>query len=175
MQLPFVKMNGAGNDFIVIDNRSGEIALSGAQIEALCDRRRGIGADGLLAIESAPGVDFRMRYYNRDGGEAEMCGNGARCIAWFAGELGLGSSDGGVRVLSFATIPGVVEARVDGSTVTVRMTDATSFEKSVSLVVAGREEIVHVMDTGVPHAIIEDPDVTVVESAQGKDASTIGT
>lgn len=159
MEMRFAKMNGAGNDFIVIDNRRGQIELSAAQIETLCDRRRGVGADGLLVVETDADVDFRMRYYNRDGGEAEMCGNGARCIARFAGELGLGKREGQSRIVTFATIPGVVEATVVGAIVTVRMTDATSFEKSVSLAVAGREEMVHVIDTGVPHVITEEPDV----------------
>ena len=71
--LHFTKMNGAGNDFVMVDNRDGKSALTGAQIARLCDRHRGIGADGLLAVEPAQnGAHFRMRYYNADGGEAEM-------------------------------------------------------------------------------------------------------
>ena len=72
-------MSGAGNDFVVIDNRTHRHDLSGAQIARLCDRHFGVGADGLLAVElpENAGADFRMRYYNADGGEAEMCGNGA--------------------------------------------------------------------------------------------------
>src|SRR2546423_14221242 len=82
--LRFTKMNGAGNDFVLIDNRCGEVKLSAQQITRICDRHRGVGADGILLIEPAQnGGDFRMRYYNRDGGEAEMCGNGARCFARF--------------------------------------------------------------------------------------------
>src|SRR5207249_1908927 len=79
--LRFTKMNGAGNDFVMIDNRAGEVELSAEQIAKICDRHRGVGADGILLIErSTNSADFRMRYYNRDGGEAEMCGNGARCF-----------------------------------------------------------------------------------------------
>src|ERR1700743_2741648 len=87
--LPFVKMSGAGNDFVVIDNRALNRSLPTAQIARLCDRHFGIGADGLLAVEPAeqPDADFRMRYYNADGGEAEMCGNGARCFARFVHPL----------------------------------------------------------------------------------------
>ena len=83
--LRFTKMNGAGNDFILIDNRMGDVRLDRSQIAQLCDRHRGIGADGILLLEK-PGnrADFRMRYFNADGGEAEMCGNGARCFARFA-------------------------------------------------------------------------------------------
>src|SRR5437588_12253827 len=82
--LHFTKMNGAGNDFILIDNRMGHVHLDRPQIARLCDRHRGIGADGILLLEKASNhADFRMRYFNADGGEAEMCGNGARCIARF--------------------------------------------------------------------------------------------
>ena len=84
MQLQFVKMNGAGNDFVMLDNRDLSLSLSGDQIARLCDRHRGVGADGLLLVEPATeGGDFKMRYYNADGGEAEMCGNGARCFGRF--------------------------------------------------------------------------------------------
>ncbi len=74
-------MNGAGNDFVLLDNRTGGLHLDAKAIELICDRHRGVGADGLLLVEPASnGADFKMRYYNSDGGEAEMCGNGAR---WF--------------------------------------------------------------------------------------------
>jgi len=77
--MQFVKMNGAGNDFVMLDNRTGQLSLTGAQIARICDRHRGVGADGLLMVESSiDESDYRMRYYNADGAEAEMCGNGAR-------------------------------------------------------------------------------------------------
>src|SRR3979490_2548846 len=83
--LSFTKMNGAGNDFVLLDNRSEQIRLNSDEIAFLCDRHRGIGGDGVLLLEKpANGADFRMRYYNSDGGEAEMCGNGARGFARFA-------------------------------------------------------------------------------------------
>src|SRR5712692_5713863 len=86
--LRFTKMNGAGNDFVLVDNRSGELRLRKEQVVKLCDRHRGVGADGVLLLEKATnGADFRMRYYNSDGGEAEMCGNGARCFARFANRI----------------------------------------------------------------------------------------
>ena len=84
-ELRFTKMSGNGNDFIVIDNYSGKIRLSKAQISALCASRFSIGADGLIMLEkSKKPHDFYMRFYNNDGKEAEMCGNGGRCIARFA-------------------------------------------------------------------------------------------
>ena len=88
MRLPFSKMNGAGNDFVMIDNRDLSIKLSKEQIATICDRHRGVGADGLLAVEPGQsGADFRFRYYNADGGEAEMCGNGARCFGRYTARL----------------------------------------------------------------------------------------
>ena len=77
-----------GNDFVMLDNLDGRLELASRQIAGLCDRHRGVGADGVLLVERpANGADFRMRYYNADGGEAEMCGNGARCFARFASRI----------------------------------------------------------------------------------------
>ena len=114
--LRFTKMNGAGNDFVLLDNRAGEISLTSAQIARLCDRHRGVGADGVLLLEPPTnGADFRMRYYNADGGEAEMCGNGARCFARFANRAA-----GPLRQLSFETPAGVIGAALDGELVTLQ-------------------------------------------------------
>jgi len=86
--LHFHKMNGAGNDFVVIDNRKLDTNLNREQIAWLCDRQRGVGADGLLAVEPAEHeADYKFRYYNADGGEAEMCGNGARCFGKYTAQL----------------------------------------------------------------------------------------
>ena len=93
MKIPFSKYDGAGNDFVAIDNRTAALQLSADQIAHICHRRFGVGADGLLLLQNAPdGFDFSMRYYNSDGHPATMCGNGARCIAAFALDLGLGST-----------------------------------------------------------------------------------
>ncbi len=92
LRIPFVKMHGAGNDFIMIDHRAlNGVVLGPDRIAALCDRRTGVGADGLIVIGpgSSSGSSFRMTYFNADGGEAEMCGNGARCSVSFANYLGL--------------------------------------------------------------------------------------
>ena len=90
--MEFFKFDGAGNDFVVVDNRKGKYRLNTEEIARICHRRFGVGADGLMTLESAPlGYDFEMRYYNSDGRLGSMCGNGGRCIAAFASMLGLGS------------------------------------------------------------------------------------
>ena len=90
--MKFYKYHGAGNDFLIADNRDGSVVLSAEQIAALCDRRYGVGADGLMLLESpldAKPASFRMTYYNSDGSGGMMCGNGGRCIVAFAADMGL--------------------------------------------------------------------------------------
>jgi len=159
VKIPFAKMNGAGNDFILIDNREETVRLAEDAVRFLCGRRRGIGADGLILLDPGEDVDFRMRYYNADGREAEMCGNGARCVAMFAGRLGLGKVANGETRLRFVAAPGAMEATVRGDRVAVRMTDASGYEEKVSIAVANRDEIVHLVNSGVPHAVVIETDV----------------
>ena len=90
MLVKFVKYEGAGNDFILIDDREGAFRPDAGHIAALCDRHFGIGADGLMTLRRSAGLDCSMRYYNADGSEGEMCGNGARCFSLFAEHLGIG-------------------------------------------------------------------------------------
>ncbi len=123
-KLPFTKMNGAGNDFVVLDNRHGQTVLDQPTIALLCDRHRGVGADGVLIVETAaaePAADYRMRYYNADGGEAEMCGNGARCFARFAARLSATMPD----ELTFQTMAGLIRARIEGESVRLDMSVPT--------------------------------------------------
>ncbi len=87
--MEFYKYHGTGNDFILIDNRENKVHLTNSKVAALCHRRFGIGADGLMLLDHADGYDFRMVYYNSDGGESTMCGNGGRCITEFARHLGI--------------------------------------------------------------------------------------
>jgi diaminopimelate epimerase len=148
--LRFTKMNGAGNDFILIDNRAGDVHLNRNEIARLCDRHRGIGADGILLLEN-PGnlADFRMRYFNADGGEAEMCGNGARCFARFANKVA--GADGKI---SFATPAGVISAELTGDLVTLQMTDPTDFRLSVPLQIGKETKIAHFVNSGVPQVVV---------------------
>src|SRR5213078_4424157 len=129
IMLRFTKMNGAGNDFVLIDNRAGEVHLDRGQIARLCDRHRGIGADGILLLEQAAnGADFRMRYYNSDGGEAEMRGNGARCFARFAEKV-----TGAQGRISFETPAGVIGAELQGELVRLTMSDPQDLRLNVEL------------------------------------------
>src|SRR4051812_24920814 len=88
-KIPFYKMSGSGNDFVVVDNRRGIFPKDIATwAQRLCFRQEGVGADGLLLLQKSKKADFQMLYYNSDGSRANMCGNGARCMAWFADHLG---------------------------------------------------------------------------------------
>lgn len=150
MTLNFTKMNGAGNDFVVLDNRDLSLKLSKDQIESLCDRHRGIGADGLLAVEPAEGTaDYKFRYYNADGGEAEMCGNGARCYGRYAKSLMGGSPES----LSFETVVGDLTAKFDGDLVEIAMSDPFDLELDVDLGIDGIGRV-DVINTGVPHVVV---------------------
>ena len=143
-------MNGAGNDFVLIDNRKGDVHLNRDQIVQICDRHRGIGADGILLLEKASNqADFRMRYFNSDGGEAEMCGNGARCFARFANKVADVQ-----RKISFETPAGVIAAELEGDLVTLQMTDPSDLRLNVSLRVGDKNKSVHFINSGVPHVVI---------------------
>jgi len=152
MLLKFFKMNGAGNDFIIVDNRDLSLseALDTDTIAALCDRHRGIGADGLLAVEPAKkGADFRFRYYNADGGEAEMCGNGARCFGRFTAHLG----EIVLKKVTFETIVGTLGAEMIGDDVRIAMSDPTDLELEIDVQVPGLDGSLHFVNTGVPHVV----------------------
>jgi len=165
MILEFTKMNGAGNDFVLMDNRSGDLDLGQAEIARICDRHRGVGADGLLLVEPAEkGADVRMRYYNSDGGEAEMCGNGARCFSKFAGHLVKANSK-----LRFETIAGIIESeQLEDGQVRLQMSDPVGLSEPVMLEIDGEPTEVHFVNTGVPHAVI------FVDSIDGIDPVSSG-
>ncbi len=157
--LRFTKMNGAGNDFVLLDNRAGTLRLTAGQIARLCDRHRGVGADGVLFLEpAANGAQHRMRYHNADGGEAEMCGNGARCFTRFARR-----SAGGAGEVSFETQAGVIRAElIEGERVRLRMTDPTDHRPGRRLAAEDGEWTVHHLNTGVPHACVFVDDLKAV-------------
>ena len=153
MKLHFTKMTGAGNDFVMIDNRDLSLShvLTKEAIAHLCDRRFGIGGDGLIAVEPATADgEVRMRYYNSDGGEAEMCGNGARCFTAFVHHL----SSGSVKQLRFETLAGIILGQVhaDGS-ITVQLTTPQGMKLHVLSPDEQLPAPVHFVNTGVPHAV----------------------
>ena len=160
-------MNGAGNDFVFIDNRTGEVHLNRSQIARLCDRHRGVGADGVLLLEkSSNGADFRMRYFNADGGEAEMCGNGARCFARFANRI-----TGAKGKLCFQTLAGVISAELKGGVVMLQMTEPTDLRLKIELAVADENKTVHFINSGVPHVII--PVARIDDADVGREGAAI--
>jgi diaminopimelate epimerase len=159
--LRFAKMNGAGNDFVLIDNRSGDYAFSPSQIAFLCDRHRGIGADGVLLVETAAGeADFRMRYYNSDGGEAEMCGNGARCFTRFVNRI-----TDSLRDLRIKTQAGIIQAQTEGELVCLSLSRPLDLTLRRALDIGGVKLSTHSINTGVPHVVtfVDDIDSTPVQ------------
>ncbi len=163
MIIPFYKMTGAGNDFVMVDNRDLALShiLTRENIARLCNRRFGIGADGLIAIEPPQiKADVRMRYYNADGGEAEMCGNGARCFTAFVSHL----SGGKITKLWFETQAGTVRGLVnpDGS-VSIRLTNPHGLKLNILPADNIIPAPVHFLNTGVPHAVVFLPDVENID------------
>jgi diaminopimelate epimerase len=164
MQLEFVKMNGAGNDFVVADNRGGQFRAEPSAVARICDRRFGVGADGLLLVEpSSTTADFFMRYYNADGSEAEMCGNGARCIARFYSER-CGSAKSELR---FETRAGLIEASVGGDRVRLTMSEPRDLRLRQSILLKSGSREYHFINTGVPHAVFfaDDADREMVQDS----------
>lgn len=151
MWVEFTKMNGAGNDFILIDNRGGQISLTPAQVQRLCDRHRGVGADGVfLLVPSRSGrADWAWEFYNSDGSTAAMCGNGARCFARFAQRL-----TSGAERITFETGAGVITADLAEDRVTVNLTEPRDLRLNVDLPLARGPQRIHAINTGVPHAVL---------------------
>jgi diaminopimelate epimerase len=151
----FVKMHGAGNDFIVIDEIPGmDYALLARRA---CDRHLGIGADGLLILESSQKHDYRMRIINSDGSEAEMCGNGARCMAVYITQKFAVVPE----VFTMETLAGLVRASVEGETASVQLSNPKDYRPNIEirfseagLAGKGQKVVGHFINTGVPHTII---------------------
>ncbi|HDR90956.1 MAG TPA: diaminopimelate epimerase [candidate division Zixibacteria bacterium] len=164
--ISFVKMSGSGNDFIVIDNRGEKIITEDAKSDFVmmaCRRRASIGADGVLFVEDSKIADFRMRYFNSDGGEVEFCGNGGRCIAHFAHhQLGF------TPRVEFDSGAGIVSAEVDGDFVALQMPPASEPSDKQRLEILGQDIEFYTINTGVPHLVI------FVEDLEGADVIEIG-
>ena len=145
----FYKAVASGNDFVVVDNRRKAIKNPLAFAKAVCPRHTGIGADGVLLLESSRKSSFKMRIINSDGSEAEACGNGFRCIALFAKqELGYPSE------FQFESLAGVIQAKIKGTSVRVQMVEPTQMKERGELQVLGHRLHYSFINTGVPHAVI---------------------
>jgi len=149
--ISFTKMESGGNDFIIIDNRKKTLPGSLSRLAVnLCRRRSSIGADGLILLEKAKKADYRMRIFNPDGSEPEMCGNGARCLAWFAFIKGIGSARAVME-----TKAGNVEAQVKGKKVKARLSNPADMNLNFKISLkAGFSQKVNFINTGVPHAVV---------------------
>ena len=156
MEIPFVKYHGAGNDFVIIDNTSSIYRLSSDDISFICHRRFGVGADGLMLVEKSSEAAFYMRYFNSDGNESTMCGNGGRCISHYAHSMGLTGES-----ISFIGVDGPHEAKIVASErIKLKM-------KNVNVVKNG--DGYYFLDTGSPHHVIFKSEVKMLDVvAEGK-------
>jgi len=150
MTIPFSKYQGTGNDFVIIDNRTQYFPKDDTKLIAkLCDRRFGIGADGLMLLENHPSESFRMVYYNADGNESSMCGNGGRCLVAFAKALSIIENKA-----TFEAIDGLHEASIEDDIVQLKMQDVTAIKRAPTYTF---------LDTGSPHHIAMVDDVATVD------------
>ena len=150
MKVNFYKYQGTGNDFIIIDNRKNNISLSEMQINQLCDQRFGIGADGLMLLENHPNLDFNMKYFNADGKESTMCGNGGRCLVAFAKSLSLID-----KKANFNAIDGVHKATVNkNNSISLQMQDVND----VKIVNTN-----YFLNTGSPHYVTFRDDIKNID------------
>jgi len=149
--IPFFKMNGCGNDFILIDNRAERVTSDPAAFcRSVCRRKLSVGADGLILIEASDTFDFQWQFYNADGSRAEMCGNGARCAARFAHLLGIAGQN-----MVFRTDAGPIEAQMCGEQVKIKMTPPSNCRMAVDIETSVGPRTVSSINTGVPHVVLE--------------------
>ena len=147
MRISFAKMHGAGNDFILVDDREGTFPADSGLIAAMGARGTGVGCEGVILVQESATADFRMRFFNPDGSEAELCGNGARCVAAFAREIGAAKSDR----MRFETLAGFVQAEIlNPQLVRIRMPDPKDLR-------------VDFVNSGVPHKIVPVDDLAAVD------------
>lgn len=163
--IPFAKLSGTGNDFIIIDHREPFIspADQSAFARLVCRRRFSVGADGLILIENSESADFRWQFFNGDGSRAEMCGNGARCAARFVYEKNIAPA-----AMRFETDAGVIEAfvlRSSAELVKIRLTAPEDLRLNIPLPIGRMEQTLHFINTGVPHTVVLVSDAGMVPVA----------
>ncbi|MBM4290001.1 MAG: diaminopimelate epimerase [Deltaproteobacteria bacterium] len=150
-RLPFWKMQGSGNDFVLIDHRRPLVAEADRPglVKKICAPKFGVGADGLIFIETSAEVDFRWRFFNADGSEAEMCGNGGRCAARFAFLNGVAREK-----MAFETLAGVIQAEVLGRRVKLELSRPHGLQLNLAIPLGGQVWTGHFINTGVPHVVL---------------------
>ena len=150
-KIEFYKMSGSGNDFIIIDNRNSIVDENDLSdfIAKVCRRKMAVGADGMILLENSDNADFKWRFFNSDGSVAEMCGNGARCVARFAYLNEIAGSN-----MSFETLAGVVQAEVIGERVKVKMTDPSQLKTGDTIELENGLVSISSINTGVPHVVV---------------------
>lgn len=162
--LSFSKYSGAGNDFILIDNRDGKFPyyLKGL-VSAMSARRISIGADGVVLLENSEKADFKMRIFNSDGSEAEMCGNAARCLIAFAKKLGIEKEN-----YTFETKERILHARYVDKDIEIEMGEPKDIKENIKVSAKGKDWNIYFINTGVPHSII------FVENINAVDVTGVG-
>lgn len=164
MNIPFWKMQGASNDFILVDDRAQTFPASdGKWIAAISARRTGVGCEGVILIQPSEKADFRMRFFNPDGSEVDMCGNGARCVARLARELGAAPGR-----MTIETPAGMLRAEILREQVRLWLTPPKDWRLEGALKLAGLEIRYGFVNTGVPHVVVE------VDDLDGWDVRAVG-
>jgi diaminopimelate epimerase len=160
-----MKMSGSGNDFILIDHRKPllDVRLMKKFVQKVCRRRTSVGADGIIFIERSKKADFKWRFFNADGSEAEMCGNGGRCAARFAFLKGIAGSS-----LTFEALAGILSAQVNGRCVKLEMTKPYGLRLDEKISVEGEKLTISSINTGVPHGVL------FLEKFKGVDVVSMG-
>ena len=169
MKISFTKMVGAGNDFVIVDARRSKFSALQKRWPALsrawCDRHQGIGADGVLLLEPSKTADARMRVFNVDGSEAEMCGNGAPCVAHYLAEMGNRRQVARNRKIAIETKAGVLQAEVRGERAALQMSEPTGLALNMPLALNGHTLQLSIADTGVPHVVVHVDSIETVDVA----------
>ena len=164
MNIPFWKMHGAANDFLVVDDRALTFPATDTRwLAQVMARRTGVGSEGVLLIQPSTRADFRMRFFNPDGGEVDMCGNGARCIARLGHEIGAAP-----RTMTIETAAGLLQAEVHGDQVLLHLYDPKDWRLDRQLVIGDRTYTYHFVNSGVPHVVME------VDDLAGLDVQGLG-
>ena len=163
--IEFTKMNGSGNDFIIINNMEKNFSSDEFRnvIEKLCRRKLSIGADGVIILEPSAIADFKWRFFNADSGEAEMCGNGSRCAAKYAYKNNISGKN-----LKFETLAGIIEAEIKESSVKVLLTKPFNLKLDYEIFIENKKYFVSNINTGVPHV------VKFVKELENYDVSRMG-